>query len=113
MWDDRFLFVSAALIAIAYTALNRRSTKLDRTLTLGHYTTNVRSALLAVGVAVLAGIICSRLGLYWHTSRLPNVGSAILLGLVVGAFTAKFVSSLFKPQFGRRDPIIGARFSPF
>jgi hypothetical protein len=110
MWDDRFLFVSAALIAIAYSALNRPSTKLDKAIRLGHYTINVRSALLAGGIAVLAGIIGSRLGLYWHTSRLPNVGSAIaiLLGLVVGAFTAKFVSSLFKPQFGRRDPIIGA-----
>jgi hypothetical protein len=38
------------------------------------------------------------------------VGSviAILLGALVGTFTAKFVSSLFGSAFGKRDPIFGA-----
>ena len=40
----------------------------------------------------------------------PNVGNviAILLGALVGTFTAKFVSSLFGAEFEKRDPILGA-----
>jgi len=110
MWDDRFLFVSAALIAIAYSALNRPGAKPGQSIRFGSYIIRTRSVLLAVGIAVVVGIIGSRVALYWHSSRLPNIGSAIaiLLGVLVGAFTGKFVSSLFEPQFGKRDPIIGA-----
>jgi hypothetical protein len=106
MWDDRFLFVSAALLAFAYSGLKRS----NATFRFGQQTIRIRSVLLVAGVAILVAIIGGRLGLYWHSSRLPNMGSAIaiLLGALVGTFTAKFVSSLFGPRFGTRDPIVGA-----
>jgi hypothetical protein len=65
---------------------------------------------LAAGLALLFAIVGFRVWLYWHSLGTPNVGSAIaiLLGAVVGTFTAKFVSSLFGSEFGRRDPIVGA-----
>jgi hypothetical protein len=52
---------------------------------------------LAAGLALLFAIVGFRVWLYWHSLGTPNVGSAIaiLLGAVVGTFTAKFVSSLF------------------
>jgi hypothetical protein len=68
------------------------------------------STWLAAGLALLFAIVGFRVWLYWHSLGTPNVGSAIaiLLGAVVGTFTAKFVSSLFGSEFGRRDPIVGA-----
>jgi hypothetical protein len=110
MWDDRLLFVIAALSALAYSVLRRRNAELERNLHFGRTEIKVRTVLVVAAIVVFVVIVGSRVLLYWDSSRSPNVGSviAILLGALVGMFTAKFVSSLFGSEFGKRDPIFGA-----
>jgi hypothetical protein len=110
MWDDRLLFVIAALSALAYSVLRRRNVELERNLHFGRTEIKVRTVLVVAAIAVFVAIVGSRVLLYWDGSRSPNVGNviAILLGALVGMFTAKFVSSLFGSDFGKRDPIFGA-----
>lgn len=106
MWDDRFLFVTASLAAMALWIVFDQST---RTKDASRYSLlswmNGRTVLLAV--ILIAG---GRLWLYRQDLSFPTAGSviAMLIGAVFGSFTAKFIRSLFGVDFGRRDPIIGA-----
>jgi hypothetical protein len=115
MWDDRFLFVVAALLTILYWILKDR---LDR------------KFLLVGCIALTVLILGGRAWLYWSdaqtdirrtilaSSRVPSIGNAIaiLLGTVFGIFTARFVASLFPSgsglpldsEFKKRDPLVGA-----
>jgi hypothetical protein len=109
MWDDRFLFVTAALITIAII-LEPQMARLQRTLRFGRQNVKVGSIIVTAIALLLFFVVGSQIRYHWHESFLPNVTSLItlLLGAVFGAFTAHFVSSLFGARFGRRDPIIGA-----
>jgi hypothetical protein len=109
MWDDRFLFVTAALITIAII-LEPRMARLQRTVRFGRQNVKVGSIIVVAIALLLLLVIGSQVWYHWHETFLPNVTSLItlLLGAVFGAFTAHFVSSLFGARFGRRDPIIGA-----
>ena len=125
MWDDRFVFVVAALLAILYWILKDR---LDR------------KFLLVGCIALTVLILGNRIWLYWPNrpnvgneivtrmpmpnvrneivTRMPNAGNAIaiLLGVVFGIFTARFVLSLLPSdsglpldsEFKKRDPLVGA-----
>ncbi|MGO9628733.1 MAG: hypothetical protein ACLPXW_07025 [Xanthobacteraceae bacterium] len=108
MWDDRFLFVMAALIAMAII-LEPRMARLRRTVRFGRRNLKVGSTIIFAIALLLIAVVGSHIWYHWHQSFLPNVTSLIslLLGAVFGAFTAHFVSSLFGVRFGRRDPIIG------
>ncbi len=106
MWDDRFLFVTAALAASAYwIAFDRRERD----------SSDGQNGLLAwvtgrtVTLALIV-VVGGRLWQYWQDISFPTPGSvlAILIGAVFGAFTAKFIRSLFGEDFGPSDPFIGA-----
>jgi hypothetical protein len=109
MWDDRFLFVAAALIAFA-VILGPRIARLRQTVPLGRQNIKLGPITVVVIMLLLLLVVGSHFWYNWYKSFLPNVTSliAILLGAIFGSFTAHFVSSLFGARFGRRDPIIGA-----
>jgi hypothetical protein len=110
MWDDQFLFVFAALVAIAYSILKQQKPGSEKILQVGSTTITLFSIWLLTGVAFTVAIVAGRAWLYWHTPLMPNAGNvlAILLGAVFGGFSARFASSMFNSRFGERDPIIGA-----
>jgi hypothetical protein len=108
MWDDRFLFVLATLASITACIFLRQ----DRGDIQTSRVSNVvaRWIIFSLIMTLIVAIICARVWTYRNDLTVPNLGSAIavLIGVVFGSFTAKFVASLFGSQFGRRDPIIGA-----
>jgi hypothetical protein len=108
MWDDRFLFVLATLASITACIFLRQ----DRGVIQTSRVSNVvaRWIIFSLIMTLIVAIICARVWTYRNDLTVPNLGSAIavLIGVVFGSFTAKFVASLFGSQFGRRDPIIGA-----
>lgn len=77
MWDDRVLFVIAALSALAYSVLRRRNAELERNLHFGRTEIKVRTVLVVAVIAVFVVIVGSRVLLYWDGSRSPNVGNVI------------------------------------
>src|SRR5581483_8490464 len=106
MWDDRFLFVVAALTAMGlWIAFDHRArAKRDDPLAF-------LSRLTAHSVIIVACFVVGvRLWYYRDDLGSPEAGSiiTILIAAVFGSFTAKFIRSLFGADFGRRDPIIGA-----
>jgi hypothetical protein len=106
MWGDRFLFVTAALAAMAvWTSIDysRALKQAGRHGVLSYLTPGL-------AIAIIIVVVVGRIWLYWSDWQWPTVSSviAILIGTVFGSFTAKFVASLFSRDFGRRDPIIGA-----
>ncbi|HZT27201.1 MAG TPA: hypothetical protein VFA57_16000 [Pseudolabrys sp.] len=106
MWDDRFLFVVAALTAMGlWIAFDHRArAKRDDPLAF-------LSRLTAHSVIIVACFVVGvRLWYYRDDLGLPEAGSiiTILIAAVFGSFTAKFIRSLFGADFGRRDPIMGA-----
>ena len=109
MWDDRFLFVTAALIAIA-VVLEPRLARMQRTVRFGRrYVRTGPIIVVAIALLVLL-VVGSHIWTHWGESVFPNATSLItlLIGATFGAFTAHFVASLFGAGFGRRDPLIGA-----
>jgi len=114
MWNERFLFVYSAFLAIAIWAvieLQRKETSAKRR--------SQRVAMWSRSIAALAVILL--IGHLWYyfkdswnelgwASLVPGLGSlfAVLVGAVVGSFAARFVWSLFGKDFGRKDPLIGA-----
>jgi len=109
MWDDRFLFVTAALIAIA-VVLEPRLARMQRTVRFGRrYVRTGPIIVVAIALLVLL-VVGSHIWSHWGESVFPNATSLItlLIGATFGAFTAHFVASQFGAGFGRRDPLIGA-----
>jgi hypothetical protein len=109
MWDDRFLFATAALIAIA-VILEPRLTRLQRTVRFGRRHVRIGSIIIFAITLLLLLVVGSHIWSHWDEPVLPNATSliALLIGAIFGAFTAHFVSSLFGAGFGKRDPLIGA-----
>jgi hypothetical protein len=109
MWDDRFLFVTAALIAFAII-LEPRLARLQRTVRFGRRRVRVGSIIIFATALLLLLVVGSHIWSHWDGSVLPNATSliALLIGAIFGVFTAHFVSSLFGAGFGKRDPLIGA-----
>jgi hypothetical protein len=68
---------------------------------------NLRFLLIAFAIILLA----SHFIYYWRRSEFlyPGLGGvlSLVLGAVVGSFSARFVTSLFQARFGARDPLIG------
>jgi len=113
MWNERFLFVISALFAVAISivigvrrdAIRRRKSQA--------VARNLSYVVIASGSLILGAHFVyywSQAG--WKISWLffPGVGSilAIVLGGVVGSFSARFIWSLFGARFGERDPLKGA-----
>jgi hypothetical protein len=99
VWDDRFLFVASSLVALVWGFLvGPVDSKSSRGLIIGSIT------------CVVGSVVFFRAVEFWRELSFPNSGSiiAVLLGAVVGTFAGKFVWSLFKPNFGMRDPLLGA-----
>ena len=109
MWDDRFLFVTAALIAIA-VVLEPRLARIQRTVRFGRRHVRTGPIIIFAIALLLLLVVGSHIWTYWDESVFPNATSliALLIGAIFGAFTAHFVASLFGAGFGRRDPLIGA-----
>jgi len=109
MWDDRFLFVTAALIAIAII-LEPRLARLQRTVRFGRRHVRIGTIIMVAIALLFFLVVGSHIWSHWEESVLPHATSliALLIGAIFGAFTAHFGSSLFGAGFGRRDPLIGA-----
>jgi hypothetical protein len=109
MWDDRFLFVTAALIAIA-VVLEPRLARMQRTVRFGRRYVRTGPIIIFAIALLLLLVVGSHIWTHWDESVFPNATSliALLIGAIFGAFTAHFVASLFGAGFGRRDPLIGA-----
>jgi hypothetical protein len=109
MWDDRFLFVTAALIAIA-VVLEPRLARIQRTMRFGRRHVRTGPIIIFAITLLLLLVVGSHIWTHWDESVFPNATSliALLIGAIFGAFTAHFVASLFGAGFGRRDPLIGA-----
>ena len=109
MWDDRFLFVTAALIAIA-VALERRLARMKRTVRFGRRHVRTRPIIIFAIALLLLLVFGSHIWTHRDEFVFPNATSliALLIGAIFGTFTAHFVASLFGAGFGRRDPLIGA-----
>jgi hypothetical protein len=109
MWDDRVLFVAAFLIAIALV-ISVGLWENARTAWGGGTAYRVLSVVIWVA---LAGVVFVILYPRWADRSglaFPNWGNviAVLIGAVLGSFSAKYVWSLFGSTFGSRDPLIGA-----
>ena len=114
MWNERFLFVYSAFLAIAIWAvieLRRKETRAKRR---SHRVAMWSRLITALAVILLIGHLWYYFKDSWNelgwASLVPGLGSvfAVLMGAVVGSFTARFVWSLFGTDFGRKDPLIGA-----
>jgi hypothetical protein len=113
MWDDRLLFVIAAMTAIATIfgqQISRIFGRLQQTIQVGSQTIKLRWIIVAAITVLLILVIGSHIWGHRHQSTFPNATSliAIVLGAIFGSFTARFVASLFHARFGTRDPLIGA-----
>jgi hypothetical protein len=125
MWNERFLFVYSALFAIAIWAvvgLRRKEIRAKRrTHRVALWSGLVLTSAAILLIAHVSFYLSDYLKDYWNEpswarlatflgAMLPRLGSvlAILVGAVVGTFTARFVWSLFGTNFGRKDPLIGA-----
>ncbi|PZR93756.1 MAG: hypothetical protein DLM68_00590 [Hyphomicrobiales bacterium] len=65
----------------------------------------------AVATTIAAVVILTgRYRYYRDDLSFPSVGSlfTVLIGAIIGSFSAKYVWSMFGLKFGRRDPLIGA-----
>ena len=71
MWDDRFLFVTAALIAIAIT-LEPRMARLQRTVRFGRQNVKVGSIIVIAIALLLLLVVGSQIWYHWHESFLPK-----------------------------------------
>jgi hypothetical protein len=109
MWDDRLLFVIAAMTAIAII-FGQQISRLQQTIQIGRQTIKLRWLIVGAIAVLLVLVVGSHIWSHRHLSTLPNATSliAIVVGAIFGSFTARFVASLFDARFGRRDPIIGA-----
>jgi len=114
MWNERFLFVYSAFLAIAIWAvieLRRKETRAKRR---SHRVAMWSRLITALAVILLIGPLGYYLKDSWNemgwASLVPGLGSlfAVLVGAIVGSFAARFVWSLFGTDFGRKDPLIGA-----
>ena len=109
MWDDRLLFVIAAMTAIAIV-FGKRISRLQQTIRVGGQTIKLRWIIVGAITVLLILVLGSHIWSHRHQSTLPNATSlvAIVVGAIFGTFTGRFVAGLFSARFGRRDPIIGA-----
>jgi hypothetical protein len=109
MWDDRLLFVIAAMTAIAII-FGRQIAGLQQTIMVGRQSIKLQWIIVAAIAVLVSLVIGGHIWYHRHQSFLPNVTSliAIVIGAIFGSFTARFVASLFSARYGRRDPIIGA-----
>jgi hypothetical protein len=101
MWNESFLFVFGAFVSVAMWIViskERRNLKTSKYLRL--FLVIGASTVLLVHFLYYLGIS----GLVY-----PGVGAllALVIGGVVGSFSAKFVGSLFGARFGATDPLIG------
>ena len=113
MWDDRLLFVIAAMTAIAIIfgqQVSRILGRLQQTIRVGRQTIKPRWIIIGAITVLLILVIGRHIWSHRHQSTFPNATSliAIVLGAIFGSFTARFVASLFHARFGTRDPLIGA-----
>ena len=106
-WDDKSLFVLAALTAIAII-LGPRLARFQPAKAVGRVKIKLHSIIVATVTLLIILVIGSQIWRHWPF--LPTVTGliAILLGAIFGSFTARFVPSLFSTRFGQRDPLIGA-----
>lgn len=107
MWDERFLFVLAALFGIAMwigVAIRHNAVKAGKK-------PNVANAFCLLVVIALAAILGAHIHYYSKEAAFsyPGLGGilALAIGGVVGSFSARFVWSLFGASFGAKDPLIG------
>ena len=109
MWDDRLLFVIAAMTAIAIV-FGKQISRLQQTIRVGGQTIKLRWIIVGAITVLLILVLGSHIWSHRHQSTLPNATSlvAIVVGAIFGTFTGRFVAGLFSARFGRRDPIIGA-----
>lgn len=114
MWNERFLFVYSAFLAIAIWAVIELRRKESRAKRRSCRVAVWSASIAALAVTLLIGHLWYYLNDSWNelgwASLVPGLGSlfAVLMGAVVGSFTARFVWSLFGTDFGRKDPLIGA-----
>ena len=118
MWNDGFLFAFAALTAIGVwiaiglrhsahmRARGRRTRGPDERLRI-YLAKNSLWIILAAASAIF--VLHSVSAGVEHGFAWPSVGAiiALLVGGVVGSFSARFTWSLFGARFGSRDPLIG------
>jgi hypothetical protein len=113
MWEERFLFVLSTLFTIGMWiafGLKRNAQRSRKSRKFANY---LSYAIITASVLIVAVHFAYYLSLSdWKFTSLsfPGIGSilAIMLGGIVGSFSAKFVWSFFGARFGTRDPLIGA-----
>ena len=107
MWDNRFVFVSSALIGVAIWVFIFKRHE-DRKANRSPRLANILLALFFIAIALALAF-----QIYNHrddvVSLFPGPGTILsfVIGSAVGSFSAKFVWSLYGVRFGARDPIIG------
>src|SRR5260370_7174393 len=107
MWNESFLFTLGAIFAIGMWAV---IIKRHKDLKIGegrHAVVNLRLLILGAVISILA----SYFYYYWKHScfLIPSLGAilVLLIGAIVGRFSARFVTTLFAARFGDKDPLIG------
>src|SRR6202035_4648858 len=111
MWSNQFLFATASLITILLWisfGLIRHGRRTVNYRGASYFYGGLVSAVATIIAAVV--ILTGRLRFYRDDLSFPTVGSlfTVLIGVIIGSFSAKYVWSLFGQKFGRRDPLIGA-----
>jgi len=107
MWNESFLFTLGALFAIGMWAVIIKRHKDLKNGEGRQAADNLR--LLILGAAII--ILASHFYYYWKHSGflIPSLGAilVLLIGAIVGSFSARFVTTLFAARFGAKDPLIG------
>ena len=98
MWNDRFVFVGSALTAVVFWGIIA-TTKIAK----------VRWLAWLFTLATVVFVLVVHIAVSWKERSFPDSGTMMLalIGAVVGSFSAKYIATLFDPDFGRRDPLIG------
>ncbi len=113
LWNERFLFVLSALFTIGMWiafALKRNARRSRKSRKFANYLSYAISGGALMLIILHVWYYAREPGWEFTSQSLPDIGSllAIILGSIVGSFSAKFVWSFFGARFGTKDPIVGA-----